>query len=481
MGNWMASHEIVGVPAPPDLSRSTRQPSSRRCNSNTINWHRYCNNNRPHSAVTIDAMEISIDALSTLDKYPAKQHAARVARALGVKEGLIYLCGEFPILVEDSDMPQPLRQRRYFYYLSGCDEHSCHVTYDIAREQLTLWLRPFTTYDVIWLGRGSTKEEAESKYDIDVAEYSDKLDGYLKNWSKVHDAQPIYVLHDRPGHYPPKRHCEQHFDSSRLLPAIDECRVIKDAHEVNLIQRANDISSEAHTNVLRYIRRFTSEQQVAAMFLYTSIAEGAPEQAYTPIAGSGPNSAVLHYMANNESFGDRQSMVLDAGCSYSLYASDITRSFPLNGHWSREGQEVYNIVADMQFSAMNIIGPGKHMLAAHALCHVKAVRGLMKLGVLIGDSEKEVLESGISAAFYPHGLGHHVGLEVHDVSSDSFRSKRMEPMTVQRNSHLVRQAADGYCVDWLFSGDVASQALAPCRVGDDVLAPGMVITVEPGM
>ncbi|GAM90821.1 hypothetical protein ANO11243_088660 [Dothideomycetidae sp. 11243] len=404
-------------------------------------------------------MDIRLSALTELDKYPAKQHAQRVTTALGASEGLIYLRGAPTEFYDDSDMSPAFRQRRYFYYLSGCDEPNCHVTYDIARQQLTLWLAPFTPYEVMRRGRGSTVEEASLKYDIDTAVYSDDLVEYLKSWSSKHATMPIHVLHNSTTHFPPSEFNYDHFNSDKLLDAMDACRIIKDSHEIKLIKRANAISAEAHTNVLRAIRHFTNEAQAAATIYSSCIAGGAPVQAYTPIVASGPNGAVLHYGENNQPFADRLSMVLDAGAEYQLYSSDVTRSFPLSGHWTTEGQAIYDLVADMQSSAMAYLGPGEHMARADALCHVKCVQGLIGLGILKGDSEREVFESGISSAFFTHGLGHYVGLEVHDVPA------RRPSSASNPSSSLLIQARD----------------CSPCASSSPALEPGMVVTVEPGI
>ncbi|KAF2148420.1 putative Xaa-Pro aminopeptidase [Myriangium duriaei CBS 260.36] len=420
-------------------------------------------------------MDVRIDALSVLDKYPAKQHALRVARALGTRTGLIYLQGAALKYLDDSDQFQNFRQRRYFYYLSGCDENDCHVTYDIARQQLTLWLAPFTVHDVVWKGRGSTIEEAHLKYDLDKADYSNHLADYIKSWSSTNHSAPIYALHKASSHLPPQAWGRNHIIFDRLLNAMNLCRSIKDPHEINMIQRANDISAQAHVNVLRSIRNFTSESQVAATILYTSVANGAPEQAYRPIAGSGSNGAVLHYGSNNEPFGDRQSMVLDAGAEYKLYASDVTRSFPLNGRWSKEGKQIYDLVADMQTGAMNLLGPGKYMGVANVFCHIKCVQGLMKLGILVGGCEKEIFESGISYAFFPHGLGHHMGLEVHDVSYTPPHRTR------EFSKNNINQEVSQYNVDWILDHEEQGRYRSPCSSSGEGLQPGMVITVEPGI
>ncbi|KAF3043566.1 hypothetical protein E8E11_008104 [Didymella keratinophila] len=124
---------------------------------------------------------VHLDAEGSLEKYPAKQHARRVQEKLGIEEGLIYLAGQPEKNNEDSDMPAPFRQRRYFYYLTGCNEPSCHMTYDIQHDTLSLFIPRIDPRRVIWNGRGSTLAEAVERYDIDEVYYVDELGDVIKD------------------------------------------------------------------------------------------------------------------------------------------------------------------------------------------------------------------------------------------------------------------------------------------------------------
>jgi len=363
-------------------------------------------------------MEIKLSAESNMDKYPAKHHALRVARALKIDKGLIYLPGTPTRYLEDSDQTRGFRQRRYFYYLSGCAEPDTHITYDIEQDLLALWLPPIDPNSVVWNGRGSNTGEAEAKYDVDNAGYSTTLPIYFKSWLDKNSAD-IYILHpsqkpDLPIEYLASD--SPRYNSKDLQHAIDVCRMIKDSHEIMLIKKANEISTRAHTAVLRNLRRFHNEGQIEALFLDVCVAHGAKKQSYSIIAGSGPNAAILHYVKNDEDFGDRQLMCLDGGAEWDCYASDVTRTFPLSGRWpSSEAHNIYNLVQCMQTSAISLLGPGKNFASASFVSFYLAASGLLELGILHNGSVEEILEAGTVFAFYPHGLGHFVGLEVHDV------------------------------------------------------------------
>ncbi|KAI5209524.1 putative Xaa-Pro aminopeptidase [Aureobasidium subglaciale] len=408
---------------------------------------------------SLHGLSIAVKTTTSLDKYPAKEHAQRVAQALDVDHGLIYLPGTQTVNWPDSDQPRAFRQLRYFLYLSGCQEPDCFLTYDIASEKLILWLAPIDPRKVVWTGRGSTVQEALAKYDIDQARFAPSLEHYLKKWASNNTGH-IYLLH-------PDRALSESFpsriSSKHLRPAMNECRVIKDSHEIGLVKKANQISASAHEGVLRKLRSFKNEAQVEAEILDVCVAHGAKHQAYDIIAGSGPNAAVLHYIKNDEDFGDRQLMCLDAGAEWDGYAADVTRTFPLSGNWpSREAKQIYDLVQRMQTDCMNMLGPGKRFVDAQYLAHLVAIEGLLELGIFHNGSKMDIYKAGTSVAFFPHGLGHHMGLE-------------------QINQHLP-SVNDREQLDLLSANIVPAvwtSALGELSAPD--LQPGMVITCEPGI
>lgn len=402
-------------------------------------------------------MDIQISFKGGVDKYPAKSHARRVAEKLQLQGGLIVLAGTKTQFYPDSDQPVFFRQDRYFYYLTGCPERDCYVTYNIAHDHLTLWLPEIVKARVVWNGRGSTVDEAMEKYDVDEAKYinsaaslpSDTVDSFARTHLGGQGSPDVRLFLSHPD----------------LKLAMNACRVIKDEHEIALITQANDISSAAHIAVLRNLHTFTNEAEVEATYMRTCIEKHAKQQAYAPIVGAGANGSVLHYDDNDQEFGDSQTMVIDAGCEVSCYASDITRTLPLNakapGHWpSKEAKRVYELVQKMQEECIKRMKPGTSFLEISQLAHHIAIDGLLELGVLKGDHD-QILASGTELGFFPHGLGHHLGLEVHDVSPDA------PPPAAARYGDVP---------DLPSVLSFGSYSAAP-----HVLEPGMVVTVEPGI
>lgn len=296
---------------------------------------------------------------------------------------------------------------------------------------------------------------------MDQARYYASLSDDINRWALENNKEyPIYILHA--SQQPSTMATSLRFDIEQLQPAIDTCRGVKDEHEIELIKRANKISELAHTQVLRFISKMTNEAQIEGIFLDTSISHGAKNQAYGIIAASGENAATLHYMKNNEPLADRQLVCLDAGAEWNCYASDVTRTFPLQGRWpSDEARDTYHIVERMQEGCIKRIRKGVRFLDLHILAHVIAIEGLLELGILKGGSTEEIRKSGASRVFFPHGLGHHVGLEVHDVSGES-----------------IMAASDD---QEEYSVLVPPTSHSPCTFSAPTLEVGMVVTVEPGI
>lgn len=333
-----------------------------------------------------------------------------MAKHLGVKEGLIYLLGHQSTSLEDSDQPEPFRQRRYFYYLSGVDFEDCLATYDIGKDDLRLFIPAAKETEVIWLGPTPSIKECEEKYDVDRVDVTTNMNKYITEWLSRTEKPTIYILHENHiprmialgPHYLEILKIKKIFNWTLLLPAMDAARVIKSDYEVGLIRRANEITSWGHRRVMAKLSGMTNETHIEAVFMGSCLYKGAKKQAYGVIAGSGENASTLHYVANDQSLEDRQLVCLDAGCEWECYASDVTRTFPMSGTFSKEAKEIYDIVQEMQEECIKRIKPGVIYRDLHILAMRIAVKGLMKLGILHNGTFQELLPTGV--AFFPHGV-----------------------------------------------------------------------------
>lgn len=393
---------------------------------------------------------------------------------MGATKGLIYLVGQQTVNWEDSDQERVLRQRRYFYYLSGVDEADCYVTYEIQTDRLAVYIPNFDLHRAIWNGPTVTKDEARARYDVDEVFYFASLRGNLMRWVGEHNSpsSPVYVLHDSQKPSLPSPFGDQlKYDAEQLQHAMDAARGVKDDYEIQLIRQANFISGDAHRKVLENIRHMTNEAEIEGLFLDVCVSHDAKNQAYSIIAGSGENAAVLHYIRNNEPLTGRQLMCLDAGAEWNCYASDVTRTFPLTGRWpSSHARDIYRLVEQMQEECISRIKPGVRFLDLHVLAHHIAIEGLQRLGILRNGTAEELRESGASKVFFPHGLGHHVGLEVHDVSGRQLTALAQDQAQDQDQTSVYES---------VLASPMPSRS--PCTLSAPVLEEGMVVTVEPGI
>ncbi|EWC47132.1 hypothetical protein DRE_03501 [Drechslerella stenobrocha 248] len=420
------------------------------------------------------SLRVPATETQTQCKYPAKSHARRVAQQLGLTHGLIYLAGEVARNNEDSDMPAVFRQKRYFYYLTGFDYPDAHVTYDLETDTLTLWILRPDPKEKLWSGPSPTPKTLVLTHDIDMANYTESLPTTIAAYILAHPGAKVHILHDYHPPLPPSfcassgSHNYSHsFDNKLLQPAIDVCRVIKDDHEIQLIRRANEISTHGHLRIMSTIDTLTSERDIEALFIAAAVQRGAG-LAYDTIACSGRNCSILHYVRNDQPLAGKQLVLLDAGAEYGLYASDVTRTFPINGRFTPEAAEIYALVRRMQDVVFAMLKPGVRWRDCHLAAADAAVDGLMKLGVLVGDRAVIVKSGILGRVFFPHGLGHHVGLEVHDVLYGELISKGARAEKAQRRRKAPVMPLDE------FAEYVVSEK-------HNHLQPGMVVTVEPGV
>ncbi|KAI1374686.1 hypothetical protein F4677DRAFT_455372 [Hypoxylon crocopeplum] len=368
-----------------------------------------------NSLPSVDMEAIDIDHnLVVVDEFDA----LKVAKELGTDNGLIYLPGQLESTWEDSDQGPPFRQRRYFYYMTGADFPGCSVTYDIAADKLTLWI-PFTPpATVLWFGNTPSPEDCLARSDVHDVKYVGELSAYLS--SRLSTVKTLYAL--RPSQLPRFDGFEQmkpslKIDVGSLQPAMDEARLIKSDHEIAMIRRANDISSAAHKKVATLMYGVKNECEIEAAFISACTSANAHRQAYPVIAGSGANASTLHYEANNESLAGRQVVVLDAGAEWSCYASDVTRTLPIGprSKFTAEAKSIYELVHRMQDECIQRIKPGVVFRDLQLHATLIAVQGLLELGVLHNGTADEIFKNGTGAAFFPHGVGHHVGLDCHEL------------------------------------------------------------------
>lgn len=316
-------------------------------------------------------------------------------------------------------------QRRHFYYLTGCDLPDCFFAYDIAAEKSTLWIPPVDPEYVMWAGMPLLPQEAKERYDIDEALTSDELKSGRSLIQMLEKQQTtVFVIKDRADlelfYADEVQNHKPTIDYEWARKGIEACRVVKDEHEIAMIRHANIVSSFAHEQVLANVKRAENERELNAVFVMHCHANGCREQAYGCICAGGTNASTLHYVHNDMPLKGRLNLLLDAGCEYNCYCADITRTFPLDGKFTKESKEVYDLVLHMQSECMKIIKAGVLWEDVHMRAHHLAAEGLQQLGIFLKNlSLDDIMKSHITTRFFPHGLGHYLGMDTHDIGGNA--------------------------------------------------------------
>jgi Xaa-Pro dipeptidase len=348
-------------------------------------------------------------------KYPARSHAQRVAKQLGAEfSDAVYLLTSPTLELYDyCDQTKPFRQDRYFNYLTGAHDLSgAAVTYDVKNDKLTLWLPELDEEDVMWSGLPLNIEQAKEKYDVDDVKYINEKEAVVDFSGRLIGIEEI-------------KHSIEYFTAlgsgytveKKLQDALDLARSVKDEYEIALMKRASEITDNSHLAVMSALPIEQNEGHIHAEFVYHAMRQGSKFQAYDPICCSGTDCGTLHYIKNDQELGNEKQLVLiDAGAEWQCYAADVTRVFPINGEWTPEARNIYTAVLDMQTQAMNKVKPGQSWDELHLLSHRVLVEKFLEFGIFQNGTVDEILEARTSVAFLPHGLGHMLGMDTHDVA-----------------------------------------------------------------
>ncbi|HZO22850.1 MAG TPA: Xaa-Pro aminopeptidase [Steroidobacteraceae bacterium] len=383
---------------------------------------------------------------------PAKDEFARRRRLLRRFMGRdsIAILPSAPVRHRNNDVEYAYRQDSDFYYLTGFDEPEAVAVLIPGREhgEYVMFVRDRDPTRETWDGRRAGPAGARRQYGADdafpISDIDEILPGLLENRDKVYYTMGVYADFDqrvvgwvnglrtqaRNGRHPPQ-------EFVALDHVLHDMRLFKSRGEIGLMRESARIASAAHVRAMRFCRPGRREYEVMAELMHEFRRHNA-DISYHPIVGGGPNSCVLHYRENDQPLRDGDMLLVDAGCEYECYASDVTRTYPVNGRFTPEQRAVYEIVLEANRTAIAKVRPGNHWNEPHlAAVHV-ITQGLVRLGLLKGRVAK-LERDGAYRRFFMHRTGHWLGMDVHDV------------------------------------GDY--------KIGDEwrVFEPGMVLTVEPGI
>lgn len=264
---------------------------------------------------------------------------------------------------------------------------------------------------------------------------------------------------------------------------LDEMRLFKDAHEIELMRHAAKISCEAHRRAMRFTRPGQFEYEVEAEFLHEFCRHGARHPAYTSIVAGGANACTLHYVGNNARLNAGDLLLIDAGCEFESYAADITRTFPVNGKFTAAQKDVYEIVLAAQSAAITQAHPNNFWNAPHDAALRVLAQGFIDLKLCQG-SVDGVLESESYKQFYMHRTGHWLGMDVHDVgeykSGEQWRVLQAGMMLTVEPGCYIRPADNVPSALWNIGIRIEDDVLITSN-GNEVLtqdAPKLVSEIE---
>jgi len=427
--------------------------------------------------------------------FEVKQFKARRLALMQSMGSGVAIIPTAPEVIRNRDSHYAYRFDSYFYYLTGFKEpESVLLLIAGAKPKSILFCRDKDMEREIWDGFRHGPAGALAEFGFDEAYSISQLDELapkiITNQEKLFYSLGADVVWDtrvtqwlnqvreqgRSGVTAPSEMVD-------VRSLVDEMRLFKSDYELGRMRCAANISAQAHQHAMQMVRPDMMEYEIEAEFLHEFYRQGAQSPAYTSIVAGGANACTLHYVANNAQLKDGDLLLIDAGCELDGYASDITRTFPVNGKFSAAQKDLYELVLAAQAAAIDKIRPGSHWNQPHEAALGVLIRGFIDFGLCKGSPES-VLESGEYRRFYMHRTGHWLGLDVHDAGEYKRDGewRMLEPgmtLTVEPGCY-VRPADNVPEHFWNIGIRIEDDALVTAK-GCEIMtatAPKMVVEIE---
>lgn len=387
--------------------------------------------------------------LGVMDAFQARR--AEVLSRIGAGPPALMVLPATPTSIRNNDVEHEHRQDSDLYYLSGFVEPESVLVLSTAHpdHRFVLFVRPRDPEREQWDGDRAGVDGAKSAFGADaafpIADLATELPKYMAGCDRLYyrlgrdrpmDDRVLAAIATARGRgRTPDPWPTEIVDPSVVL---HEMRLIKSDGEVASMRKAAAITAEAHLGAMALAAPGRYEYEIEALMIDVFRRRGAERVAYLPIVGSGPNATTLHYRQNNRQMRPGELLLIDAGCEYDYYASDVTRTFPVDGRFTEAQRKVYEVVLDAQLAAIEAVRPGATIEDVHAVTVRRLVTGMCEIGLLSGEVDK-LIEDQSYRKYYMHRTSHWLGMDVHDVGA---YFERQKPRS---------------------------------------LAPGMVLTVEPGL
>lgn len=406
----------------------------------------------------------------------------------------IALLATAPPRIRNNDAEYLYRQNSDFYYLTGFKETDALLALIPGRKQgeVLLFCQERNKEKELWTGVLMGPEAAQKELELDdafpISDIDEILPGLIEGRDRVYYSMGkddqfdnrvmewVKVIRNkaRLGSHPPG-------EFLMLDHLLHELRLIKSSSEIELMERAAKISAEGHKRAMAFCKPGIREYELEAELLYAFTRNGSRAAAYSSIVAAGNNSCVLHYNENDAEIKKGDLVLIDAGCEYDYYASDITRTFPANGEFSPEQKAIYELVLKAQLAAIEAVKPGTPWDEPHKLSVKIITRGLVKLGLLKG-RPSELIKSEAYKNFYMHRVGHWIGMDVHDVGEykidDNWRLLEPGMVTTIEPGIYISPENTKVSKKWRGIGVRIEDDVLVTRKGHKVLSVGIPKTVQ---
>ncbi|MEO8402090.1 MAG: Xaa-Pro aminopeptidase [Gammaproteobacteria bacterium] len=369
--------------------------------------------------------------------------------------GLVILSAA-PISMRNHHHEYPYRQNSDFYYLTGFEEPEAVLVLAPKRKagEVILFNRVRDRAEEIWNGYRAGQKGACKTYGADqafpITDLKSKLPElltdrkeiyYLTGESKKFDSLIINSINMIRGKI--RSGAAAPIALFDLRPLLHEMRLFKSANEIAIMRTAAQISADAHIRAMQFCKPGMNEFQLEAEITHEFQRQGARNHAYTPIVGSGASTCILHYIDNNQKIKNGDLVLVDAGCEYQNYASDVTRTFPANGRFSAEQRAIYDIVLAAELAGIEAVRPGTPWQKIEDITVKTITQGLMDVGLLKGRLNA-LIENKAYLPFYMHSSGHWLGLDTHDAGRYKIDNKwrKLQPGMIRTVEPGIYISAD---------------------------------------
>jgi Xaa-Pro aminopeptidase len=424
-----------------------------------------------------------------------KEHARRRKKLMDMMgDETIAIIPTASVYIRNRDVEFPFRPDSDFYYLTGYPEPEAVAVLipDRHHGEYVLFCRENDPVMETWNGRRAGLDGAVERYGADdafpISDLDEILPGLLEDRQRIFYTMGNNSTFDqrvlgwvnqvrkraRTGVSAP----DEFISLNHLL---HEMRLYKSRAEIAAMRKAAKISAAAHKRAMVACRPGKMEYQIEAELKYTFMKLGAREPAYPPIVGGGANSCILHYTENNQVLNDGDMLLIDAGSEYNGYASDISRTFPVNGKFTTAQREAYELVLAAQAAAIRKIKPGNHWNEPHEAAVEVLTVGMVDLGILKGKS-RQLIKDQAYTKYYMHRTGHWLGMDVHDVGDYKVEGewRTFEPgmvMTVEPGIYMPA-GTKGLAKKWWNIGIRIEDDVLVTESGHDILSKDAPKSVE---